>query len=138
MRIEFLKPRTLALSGFIGAENGDALIQAIVALGHDRPIALSFHDVTGIDAGGIDVLHAVAQKAHQMGVVLMLLVPATGVLESLRVGGFDESPQILLEVLDTCALPKRDLRPGRFCERTPAVVFVAQRVGEHVRCHLPL
>ena len=101
MRIEFLKPRTLALSGFIGAENGDALIQAIVALGHDRPIALSFHDVTGIDAGGIDVLHAVAQKAHQMGVVLTLLVPATGVLESLRAGGFDESPQILLEVLDT-------------------------------------
>ena len=57
--------------------------------------------MTGIDAGGIDVLHAVAQKAHQMGVVLTLLVPATGVLESLRAGGFDESPQILLEVLDT-------------------------------------
>jgi len=101
VRIEFLKSRTLALSGFIRAKDEDALIQAIVALGHDRPVALSFKDVTGIDAGGIDVLHAVAQKAHQMGVVLTLLVPTTGVLEKLQAGGFDEDPQIFLEVLDT-------------------------------------
>ena len=54
-----------------------------------------------MDPGGIDALRASARKAHEMGVVLTLLVPATGVLESLRAGGFDEDPQILLEVLDT-------------------------------------
>jgi hypothetical protein len=56
MRIEFLKSRTLALSGSIRAEDGDALIEAIVALGPDRPIVLSFDEVTGMDAGGIDAL----------------------------------------------------------------------------------
>ena len=35
-------------------------------------MALSFRDVTGIDAGGIDVLHAVALKAHQMGALKYL------------------------------------------------------------------
>jgi anti-anti-sigma regulatory factor len=67
----------------------------------DRPIVLSFDEVTGMDAGGIDALRASARKAHEMGVILTLLVPATEVLENLRAGGFDENPQILLEVLDT-------------------------------------
>ena len=99
MKIEFRKPRTLALSGLIQAGDVDPLIRAISGLGPDRPIVLSFDEVTGIDAGGIQALRDGARWAHRTGVVLTFLVPPTGVLDSLRGAGFDEEPQILLEVL---------------------------------------
>jgi hypothetical protein len=57
--------------------------------------------VTSIDEGGIVAMRRAATMAHDIGGVLVLLLPPSQMLDQIRGSGLDEEPMILIEVLET-------------------------------------
>jgi hypothetical protein len=101
VQVELLAPRTLGLVGPVLAEDADRLLEAIASLAPGGPITLSLTGVTWIDEGGIVAIRRAATMAHDIGGVLVLLLPPTETLDQIRGGGLDEEPMILIEVLET-------------------------------------
>jgi anti-anti-sigma regulatory factor len=100
VQVERLAPRTLGLVGPVLAEDADRMLEAIASLG-GGPITLNLADVTSIDEGGTAAIRQAATKAHDIGGVLILLLPPSETLDQIRGSGLDEEPLILVEVLET-------------------------------------
>jgi hypothetical protein len=100
VQVELLAPRTLGLVGPVLAEDADRLLEAIASLAPGGPITLNL-TVTSLDEGGIVAIRRAATMAHDIGGVLVLLLPPTQTLDQIRGGGLDEEPMILIEVLET-------------------------------------
>ena len=101
MQFELLAPRTLGIIGPVLAEDADLLLEAIASLAPGGPISLDLTEVTSIDEGGVVAIRRAATKAHEIGGVLVLLLPPSETLDRIRDGGLDEEPMILVEVLET-------------------------------------
>ncbi|HEV8683139.1 MAG TPA: STAS domain-containing protein [Actinomycetota bacterium] len=101
MQVERLAPRTLGLVGPVLAEDADRLLEAIASLGPGGPTTLNLAEVTSIDEGGMAAIRRAATKAHDIGGVLILLLPPSETLDQIRGSGLDEEPLILVEVLET-------------------------------------
>jgi anti-anti-sigma regulatory factor len=101
VQVELLAPRTLGLVGPVLAEDADRLLEAIATFASGGPITLNLAEVTSIDEGGIVAIRRAATKAHDIGGVLVLLLPPTETLDQIRGSGLDEEPMILVEVLET-------------------------------------
>ncbi len=101
MQVELLAPRTLGLVGPVLTEDADRLLEAIVALAPGGPITLNLTELTSIDEGGIVAIRQAATVAHDIGGVLVLLLPSSETLDQIRGSGLDEEPMILVEVIGT-------------------------------------
>jgi hypothetical protein len=101
VQVELLARRTLGLVGPVLAEDADRLLEAIASLAPGGPITLNLTQMTSIDEGGIVAIRRAATMAHDIGGVLVLLLPPTETLDQIRGGGLDEEPMILIEVLET-------------------------------------
>ena len=101
VQFELLDPRTLGIIGPVLAEDADPLLEAIANLAPGGPISLDLTEVTSIDEGGVVAIRRAATKAHDIGGVLVLLLPPSETLERIRDSGLDEEPMILVEVLET-------------------------------------
>jgi anti-anti-sigma regulatory factor len=101
VQVDLLAPRTLGLVGPVLAEDADLLLEAIASLAPGGPITLDLSEVTSIDEGGIEAIRRAAAMAHDIGGVLVLLLPPSETLEQIRGSGLDEEPMILIEVLET-------------------------------------
>jgi ABC-type transporter Mla MlaB component len=75
VQVELLAPRTLGLVGPVLAEDADRLLEAIASLAPGGPITLDLTEVTSIDQGGVAAIRRAATKAHDIGGVLVLLLP---------------------------------------------------------------
>jgi len=100
VQVELLAPRTLGLIGPVLAEDADRLLEGIASLAPGGPIILNLTEVTSIDEGGIVAIRRAATITHDIGGVLVLLLPPTETLDQIRGGGLDEEPMILVEVLE--------------------------------------
>jgi len=101
VQCELLAPRTLGLIGPVLTEDADLLLEAIASLAPGGPISLDLTEVTSIDEGGVVAIRRAAAKAHDIGGVLVLLLPPSETLDRIRDSGLDEEPMILVEVLET-------------------------------------
>ncbi len=101
MQFELLAPRTLGLIGPVLAEDADLLLEAIASLAPGGPISLDLTEVTSIDEGGVVAIRRAATKVHDIGGVLVLLLPPSETIDRIRDGGLDEELMILVEVVET-------------------------------------